>query len=79
MEASLQISVLIRTKNSAKTIRQVISRLGLATHDELIIVDSGSKDSTLKIAKEAGAKLVLPNGPFNYLPGLSACRRCCLS
>lgn len=60
------ISVLIRTKNSARTLDQVLSRLGLAQGDELLIVDSGSSDDTLSIAKRYSAIIIRVDGPFNY-------------
>src|ERR1041385_8579419 len=65
------ISVLIRTFNSAKTLEAVIQRLGLADGDELIIVDSGSRDTTLAIAQQHGAKLLTIDGPFNYSRALN--------
>jgi len=65
------ISVLIRTFNSARTLAQAIGGLGLREPDEVIVVDSGSRDSTLKIAAKHGAKIILAEGPFNYSKSLN--------
>lgn len=47
------ISVYIITKNEEKNIRAALASVSWA--DEIIIVDSGSTDSTVEIAKKAGA------------------------
>lgn len=60
------ISVLIRTKNSSRTLEQVLQRLGLTQDDELLIVDTGSTDHTLSIAKRYSAIVIHVEGPFNY-------------
>jgi rhamnosyltransferase len=67
------ISVVIRTKNSAVTLGDVISRLGLIGGDELIIVDSGSRDATLNMARNAGARIIdVSHEPFSYGKSLNA-------
>jgi len=65
------ISILIRTFNSAKTLERVIEGLGLAQGDELVVVDSGSRDATLAIAQKYGAKIIHATGPFNYSKSLN--------
>lgn len=61
------ISVVIRTFNSAATLPQVLARLPRSADDELIVVDSGSTDQTLALAREAGARVVtLLPGEFTY-------------
>ena len=65
------ISVLIRTRDSARTLERVIAGLGRAEGDEIIVVDSGSRDATLDIAKKNGAKIVQAPGPFNYSKSLN--------
>jgi rhamnosyltransferase len=65
--SSPPISVVIRTKNNAATLKAVIAGLGLAGEDELIIVDSGSQDATLAVAGNAGARIIdLSDEPFSY-------------
>lgn len=60
------ISVVIRTKNSARTLRPLLRSLGQEGDDEVIIVDSGSTDETLEIAAGAGAKVLRLETPFHY-------------
>ncbi len=65
------ISVVIRTRDSARTLERVILGLGRAEGDEVIVVDSGSRDATLEIARKHGALIVLAPGPFNYSRSLN--------
>lgn len=65
------ISILIRTFNSAGTLAQVLDRLPITAGDEIIVVDSGSTDSTLTIARERHARIVNLAGPFNYSRSLN--------
>ena len=65
------ISVLIRTFNSGKTLEEVLAGLPLAEGDEFVVVDSGSTDDTLAIAKRHGARVIQPAGPFNYSKSLN--------
>jgi glycosyltransferase involved in cell wall biosynthesis len=65
------ISVLIRTRDSARTLGQVLDMLRLEDSDELIIVDSGSDDSTLAIAQAFGARIIHTDPPFNYSTSLN--------
>lgn len=65
------ISVLIRTYNSEKTLENVIKGIGLKANDELIIVDSGSNDNTISIAKSYGAVIRIAPPPFNYSKSLN--------
>lgn len=61
------ISIVIRTLNSAATLPQVLARLPRCPEDEVIMVDSGSTDGTLAIAREIKAKLVeIPAREFTY-------------
>jgi glycosyltransferase involved in cell wall biosynthesis len=65
------ISVVVRSFNSARTLDAVFSRMSLMEGDELIVVDSGSTDTTLKIAERHGGKIVKAEGPFNYSKSLN--------
>jgi|GEM_PF-1318071 len=65
------ISILIRSYNSAKTLRILLSKLHLADDDEILIVDSGSTDSTVSIAREFGTKIINAPPPFNYSKSLN--------
>jgi rhamnosyltransferase len=59
-------SILIRTFNSAGTLPEVLAKLGPQPDDEIIIVDSGSSDATLEIAKSHHARIIIAEKPFNY-------------
>jgi glycosyltransferase involved in cell wall biosynthesis len=65
------ISVVIRTRDSARTLERVILGLGCAAGDEVIVVDSGSRDATLDIARKHGAIIVPAPGLFNYSKSLN--------
>lgn len=65
------ISVLIRTFNSDRTLRAVLSSLQLQPSDEVIVVDSGSNDNTIHCAKEFGAHVLCLDTPFNYSRALN--------
>ena len=57
------ISVFIIAKNEAKRIPLTISSV-IDWVDEVIVIDSGSEDNTVEIAKQLGAKVI-----FNEWPG----------
>lgn len=52
------ISVVIRTLDSAATLGKVLARLDLTPADELVVVDSGSRDGTVSMAEGFGARVV---------------------
>ncbi|WP_370338206.1 glycosyltransferase family 2 protein [Parvularcula marina] len=51
------ISAYIRTKNEARLVAEVV-RAALQVAREVIVVDSGSTDDTVRLAEEAGAKVI---------------------
>ncbi|MFK8005337.1 MAG: TIGR04283 family arsenosugar biosynthesis glycosyltransferase [Saprospiraceae bacterium] len=58
----MKISIIIPTFNEAKNIGQLISHLQKNANEnlkELIVVDGGSNDGTCRIAKDAGAKVII--------------------
>ncbi len=70
------LSAYIRAKNEARMIGEVV-RAALAVADEVVVVDSGSTDDTVKIAAAAGARIIrhewLGNGHQKRI-GEDACR-----
>lgn len=70
-EADLACSVLIRTFNSGGTLGAVLERLGGSSIDEILVVDSGSTDETLRIAESFGARIIRVEGAFHYSSSLN--------
>ncbi len=56
-EARPPISAYIRTRNEARMIGDVV-RAALQVADEVVVVDSGSDDDTIAIARDAGARVI---------------------
>lgn len=56
--SSIPFSVVIRTLNSASTLRPVLEALKLAPGDQLIVVDSGSTDGTLDLVRQYKGEIV---------------------
>lgn len=70
-----KLSVLILTKNEEKNIERAIKSV-LPIADEIIVLDSGSTDKTIEIAKNLGAKVFFrdfDNYPSQINYGLSLC------
>ena len=60
---AMKIDVVVCTKNNADTIKHVLGRiLKYVPVNKLIIIDGISKDGTLEIAKEFGAKIYSDQG-----------------
>ena len=56
-----KLSVIIITKNEAADIRSCLESVAWA--DEIIVVDSGSTDTTVEICRELGAKVFMHDWP----------------
>jgi glycosyltransferase involved in cell wall biosynthesis len=52
------ISIVIRTLDAAETLGAVLAGLDRIENDQLIVVDSGSTDGTLELARRHGAEIV---------------------
>lgn len=66
-----KISVVVLTKNSEKLIEDCLESLSWA--DEILVIDSGSKDKTPDIAKKLGAQVfTAPQGGFSDLRNFGA-------
>ena len=62
-----KISVIIPALNEEKTITSVIRDFKVSEVDEIIVVDGNSTDNTVKLAEEAGARVITK--PSNSIPG----------
>lgn len=51
-----KLTIVIASKNEAQNILECIKSASFA--DEIIVLDSGSKDNTVKLASDAGAKVI---------------------
>ncbi len=60
-----KIALIIGTLNDEETIGELIDSINKNTYKnrEIIIVDGGSKDRTVEIAKKRGATVLIENGP----------------
>ncbi len=56
--ADQPLSLVIRTLNAAPQLAELLAALRRGPDDQLIIVDSGSTDATLELARRAGAQIV---------------------
>ncbi|HEY3322566.1 MAG TPA: glycosyltransferase [Planctomycetota bacterium] len=65
----MRISVVIPTFNAGDDLAALLERLRAqkpAPPDEIIVIDSGSKDATCSVAEKAGAKVIRWDKPFNH-------------
>ena len=61
------VTIVIRTLNAAETLGEVLLRLQPGDSDQLIVVDSGSTDGTVELARRYGAViLVIRKEDFTY-------------
>jgi hypothetical protein len=58
-----RISIIIPAINEANTIRKTIESIGFGDKKEVILVDGGSHDDTVRIAKSLGAKVITSAPP----------------
>jgi len=71
---NLRISVIIPTLNEAGIIENTVRRADLLRPLEIIVVDGGSTDETLSLAKQAGACVVsAPRGRGRQLNHAASC------
>jgi glycosyltransferase involved in cell wall biosynthesis len=71
MTQTVFISVVVRCFNSEKTLPRLLDGLDLQAADEVIVVDSGSRDKTVEVARARGARVLDAPPPFNYSKSLN--------
>jgi glycosyltransferase involved in cell wall biosynthesis len=63
------ISIIIRTKNEERWLRQCLTAIGLQHYRplEVVVVDNASKDGTVKIAEEFGCRIIyIDDNDFSF-------------
>lgn len=60
--ANLTVGVLIPARNEEKNIENIINRLKNLGYENIIVIDGGSEDATLKIAEKNGARVIRQDG-----------------
>ncbi len=75
MSQDQKIVVVMPAYNAAKTLRITYADLPPALVDQVILVDDGSSDDTVKIARELGLELFVHNRNYGYGANQKTCYR----
>jgi len=75
MEKAGKVVVVMPAYNAAKTLRMTYADLPHDMVDLVILVDDGSSDETLKIARELGLELFVHNRNYGYGANQKTCYR----
>jgi glycosyltransferase involved in cell wall biosynthesis len=75
MSHDQKIVVVMPAYNAAKTLRITYADLPRALVDQVILVDDGSSDDTVKIARELGLELFVHNRNYGYGANQKTCYR----
>jgi len=75
MSREQKIVVVMPAYNAAKTLRITYADLPPALVDQVILVDDGSSDDTVKIARELGLELFVHNRNYGYGANQKTCYR----
>ncbi len=68
-----KVIVVMPAYNASKTLKMTYDALPEGTVDEVILVDDGSKDNTVQVAKELGLSVFLHAGNFGYGANQKTC------
>ena len=74
-EGRKKVVVVMPAYNAAKTLRMTYAALPHDVVDLVILVDDGSKDETVRIAKELGLELFVHNRNYGYGANQKTCYR----
>jgi glycosyltransferase involved in cell wall biosynthesis len=75
LKAKHKVVVVMPAYNAAKTLRMTYAELPKDVVDLVILVDDGSKDETIEIARELGLELFVHTGNFGYGANQKTCYR----
>ena len=73
--AKPKVVVVMPAYNAAKTLRMTYQELPHDVVDLVILVDDGSKDDTIKIARELGLEIFVHNRNYGYGANQKTCYR----
>jgi glycosyltransferase involved in cell wall biosynthesis len=73
--SKLKVVVVMPAYNAAKTLRMTYADLPQDVVDLVILVDDGSSDETLKVARELGLELFVHNRNYGYGANQKTCYR----
>ena len=75
MESKPKVVVVMPAYNAAKTLRMTYTELPHEVVDLVILVDDGSKDETLQIARELGLEIFVHDRNYGYGANQKTCYR----
>jgi glycosyltransferase involved in cell wall biosynthesis len=75
METKTKVVVVMPAYNAAKTLRMTYAELPRDVVDLVILVDDGSSDETIRIARELGLELFVHNRNYGYGANQKTCYR----
>ena len=75
MTKKQKVVVVMPAYNAAKTLKMTYADLPHDVVDLVILVDDGSKDETIRIARELGLELFVHNGNYGYGANQKTCYR----
>ena len=74
-EGNPKVVVVMPAYNAARTLRMTYADLPHDVVDLVIVVDDGSQDETVKIARELGLEIFVHNGNYGYGANQKTCYR----
>jgi len=72
-DSASKIIVVMPAYNAARTLKDTLDNLPNASTSEVILVDDGSKDDTVALAKSFGLKVFSHTGNFGYGANQKTC------
>ena len=75
MKTTRNVVVVMPAYNAARTLRLTYSGLPRDVVDQVILVDDGSRDETIQVARELGLKVFIHNRNYGYGANQKTCYR----